>query len=161
MKVKDWFYNKALQYSINGSHIKIYGTNQFLDLFITLDWLPIKGMHGGCYKAARWICENEKNFMSKGYIEIDGHSMGGSIGLCLGEISGPAYANVNGAYPVFFFKIRRPCCCWIYGNDPVPALFKPLYRFPKNTKVFIPHGKQGRKWYKILMPWNWGDHVKY
>lgn len=152
-----------LNLTIKDNIIQIPGTNQFLDFFISVQCWPKEGWHAGIKKRVDKECWNitDKLDILKP-VTILGHSMGGAAAQYLGNklllLGYDVRVEAMGAYPVLLgtSSIPVPGICKIYGNDPVPGLFS-WFRF---TCPVLTEGPE-RKWWKVLLPWNLGDHLKY
>ena len=142
-----------IQYILKDNDINIYGTNQFIDLFVSLNCLPKKGWHRGVYKEAMKL--SNIPFDKNKIVYLSGHSMGGAIAQCLAYIllekGFNVKVNVCGSYPITLHKINIDGQSRIYGNDPIPALF-PWFRHVCKKKYEGP-----KRWF----PFVFKDHMEY
>ena len=139
---------KLIQYKLRDRTLVIWGTNQFLDLFISAFFWPIKGIHGGIYLAVNKLM---RELDLDAFDRIEGHSMGGSIGLELSRRTGkPVLAQ--GPFPIYgFWKDYKVNGRFqVYGKDLVPYLF-PWNCFGCRPE-FIPREGEGNRL---------SDHMRY
>lgn len=154
-----------IQYSFDGKHLDIKGTNQIGDLLISAPFIPFGNCHLGVYIASRRLWQEIEPSITGKVITITAYSMGASIALDLiKKLRKKGYyvtAVLKAPYPVHIIPIDGHGSIIIRANnnDIVPCLFRPLYRFPKNT--IRKEGEQ-RRLYKLLNPWHWGKaHGSY
>lgn len=160
-----YFYMALIQYSFGGKHLDIKGTNQIGDLMISAPFIPFGNCHLGVYIASRWLWKEIEPSITGKAITITAYSMGASIAL---ELTHKARkkgyyvtAILKAPYPVHIFPLDvvDSILIRVNNNDIVPLLFRPLYRFPKNT---VRKEGEPRRLYKLLNPWHWGNaHGSY
>ena len=151
---------ELIQYEQNGDVLDIKGTNQFLDIFISLLCLPWRGVHLGASLAAKKLFKKIK-IEGLESLCIRGYSMGGGIAQSLAvlirrkRIPMDIIIELTGSYPALSEDMYvGDCSVRIYGNDPVPGLF-PWFKYPHGSEII--HEGPPRKWWRI----NFKDHTRY
>jgi hypothetical protein len=158
--------NITYKYKKETNTLEMHGTNEALDLRTTLNRIHnMSGFHTGCYNAAKFIHRDIlKKIDPHKKLIIEGHSMGGAIAQCLAHLLKmnkiDSYLDLKGSYPScpsWFFCEGKMV---VYGNDPVPSLFKKKYHFPVKVEHIGPNRSKLKtffQWFRLRK----GDHMGY